>query len=116
MIKKLKCFSESKLFLTELKTSVHWTVAGMVEIGISNVNRKMCEFTDKRLSFALLSSPFQRTHTTTRVTIVVMIHDNLLTHSRHITMRKLLNYIFLLPIQTTSESSKIGRILENKVL
>ena len=50
----------------------------MVEIGISNVNRKMCEFTDKRLSFALLSSPFQSTHTTTRVTKVVMIHDNLL--------------------------------------
>lgn len=58
----------------------------MVEIGISNVNRKMCEFTDKRLSFALLSSPFQSTHTTTRVTKVVMIHNDLPTQSRHIPM------------------------------
>ena len=77
----LEMFLRVKTFLTELKTSVHCTVAGMVEIGISNVNRKMCEFTDKRLSFALLSSPFQSTHTTTRVTKVVMIHDNLLNNT-----------------------------------
>ena len=69
----------------------------MVEIGISNVNRKMCEFTDKRLSFALLSSPFQSTHTTTRVTKVVMIQDNPLTNLRHIPMGEFLDNTFWSP-------------------
>ena len=84
--------------MAELKTSAHCTVVGMVEIGISNVNRKMCEFTDKRLSFALLSSPFQSTHTTTRVTKVVMIQDNPLTNLRHILpMGEFLDNTFLSP-------------------